>query len=380
MTKQSSGYMGYEIGPIRPPSEARSLLLRVSRNCPWNNCRFCGLYKDKPFSIRKPQDVMADIDQLKKMITALEGISTYSQEDKQKIISELYEQDANAYHMALTWKQSNYASVFLQDADSLAIKPTHLIQILEYLKSQFPEIQRITAYSSSRTIKRISGDDLNKIGSAGLNRIHIGMESGCNEVLDNVAKGATYEDHVASGRKIKAAGIELSEYYMPGLGGKEKLQESAIDTALAMNAINPDFIRIRTLAVGKKLLIAKDYQDGTRTRTTDEDVVKELLIFLEKLEGIDSTIVSDHFLNLIPEFEGKLPEDKEKMANHLKWFLELDETQKMIYQLGRRTGRIHSQKDFYNQALQKQITQLIDEHRINPDNIHQVINQLMRGV
>ena len=38
--------MKYEIGPIRPPSEAQSLLIRVTRGCHWNKCKFCGLYKN----------------------------------------------------------------------------------------------------------------------------------------------------------------------------------------------------------------------------------------------------------------------------------------------------------------------------------------------
>jgi len=50
-----------ELGPIRPPSEAFSLLLRVTRNCPWNRCRFCHIYKGEKFQLRSVAEIKEDI-------------------------------------------------------------------------------------------------------------------------------------------------------------------------------------------------------------------------------------------------------------------------------------------------------------------------------
>jgi len=60
--KTDESYQGFEQGPIRPPNEAYSLLIRVTRNCPWNRCTFCPVYKGSRFSIRLVDHVKKDID------------------------------------------------------------------------------------------------------------------------------------------------------------------------------------------------------------------------------------------------------------------------------------------------------------------------------
>ena len=67
-------YAGFELGPIRPPSEAASLMLRVTRNCPWNKCKFCGLYRGDQFSIRPVEHIMRDIDQVRAHVDRIEEI------------------------------------------------------------------------------------------------------------------------------------------------------------------------------------------------------------------------------------------------------------------------------------------------------------------
>ncbi len=61
----------FEQGPIRPPSEASSLLVRVVRNCGWNRCRFCPVYKGCRFSLRPPDEVLADVDAMRAAADAL---------------------------------------------------------------------------------------------------------------------------------------------------------------------------------------------------------------------------------------------------------------------------------------------------------------------
>jgi radical SAM superfamily enzyme YgiQ (UPF0313 family) len=57
----------FEQGPIRPPNEARSLLLRLTRNCPWNQCLFCPVYKNQKFSLRSVEEIKTDIQTAKDM-------------------------------------------------------------------------------------------------------------------------------------------------------------------------------------------------------------------------------------------------------------------------------------------------------------------------
>jgi len=381
MTKNIE-YTGFEVGPIRPPSEADSLLIRVTRNCPWNKCRFCGLYKGTSFSVRPKEHVLKDIDLVKKCVDIIRDYKSVMAEDKEKKLEDftdgLGEGGMWAYQSAVMWMRNGMKSVFIQDANSMVVKAEDMVEILNYLREVFPDIERITTYARSHTIARMDEADLKRIAHAGLNRIHIGMESGCDKVLELVEKGVVKEQHVLAGQKIMRSGIELSEYYMPGLGGLEYLQENARQSADALNQINPDFIRIRTLAVPKKTLLYEDYVNGVFKRTSDVDMVRELLIFIKNLDGISSTIKSDHILNLITEVEGKMPEDKEKIIEALEKFLSFNEEDQMIYRLGRRMGIMNRLFHVENESKRKRILEVIESNNINLENIDAVTDSLIK--
>jgi radical SAM superfamily enzyme YgiQ (UPF0313 family) len=379
MKTNNEYYSGFEIGPIRPPSEAQSLLLRITRNCPWNKCRFCSLYKNESFSVRPIEHVLRDIITLKDFIDKLDQTEKLSLSEKRVVMQKLYEQDYLACQSAEMWRMNGKQSVFLQDANSMVIKPDDMVIILNALRENFPDIERITTYARSHTIARIKDEDLKRIADAGLNRIHIGMESACDKILDLVEKGVDKETHITAGKKVKKAGIELSEYFMPGLGGNEYWRENAIDTADAVNQINPDFIRIRTLAVPDNSLLSEDYRKGTFTRVNDERAVEELLLFVNELQDIDSTIKSDHILNLIPEFEGKLPEDKPKMIEALEWFLNLDQSERNIFKIGRRTGIMNSIRHLDIDSKRTRVLELINSNHITNDNIDTIVEELMKN-
>ena len=374
-------YQGFETGPIRPPSEHASLLLRVTRNCPWNRCKFCTLYKGQTFSIRSTKDVKADLDAIRACVDFFEKLPGLTENEKETgyrdLISELGEDGKYAFQSAVSWYRADMESVFLQDANTMLVKADDLVEILEYLRALFPNVRRVTSYGRSHTIARITDENLNRIAAAGLNRIHIGMESGSDTVLRLIDKGADKQTHIAAGQKVKKAGIELSEYFIPGLGGKEYSRENALETADALNQINPDFIRIRTLTVPRRALLYKDYEDGVFTRTNDTDVVRELLLLTQTLTGITSVIKSDHMVNLIQELDGKLPDDRDKMLAALQWYLNLQDNDQLLFRVGRRTGIMNSIEDFYDSDLLESVNRICDQYDISPDNIDDVIRKLM---
>ena len=380
--KQEQQYDGYEVGPIRPPSEAMSLMIRITRNCPWNQCRFCSLYKGEKFRVRPTEHVCKDIEIIKGFIDAFRMVDRGMAAESSRIVDELRKDGLPgmewAYHAALNWYRSGMESIFLQDANSLVIKPANMIEILSFMRKSFPDVKRITSYARSHTIARISDEDLKEIADAGLNRIHIGMETGCDEVLDLVRKGVHKDDHIAAGQKIKRTSIELSEYFMPGLGGNEFSRENAVETADALNQINPDYIRIRTLAIPENTLLHEDYQKGVFTRTNDVQMVQELYWLIEKLDGITSMVKSDHILNLLPEVEGQLPEDKEKMMAVMQWFLSLEPNEQMIFRIGRRTGIMNDTGDLSNDARRSRVTQIIQQNQISLENVDQVTDELIK--
>ena len=365
-------YHGFEQGPIRPPSEADSLLLRVTRNCPWNQCKFCPVYKGTEFSVRPKEHVKRDIDAVYEAVQHLQlrGAMASSQT--------AVREDRAAWAAAWHWVRCGMRQVFLQDANSLVIDPGDLADILRHLKGRFPEIKRVTSYARSTTVARIEDEALAALREAGLNRIHIGLESGADAVLKMVHKGTTKKRQIIAGQKVKKAGMELSEYYLPGLGGRRCWRENALETASALNEINPDFIRIRTLAIPYHIPLYDDLASGRFEKGTDVEMAEELALFLESLHGITSVLKSDHILNLLPEVDGKLPEDRDRMLGVVRAFLDLDPPRQFLYRVGRRACIFSRLSDLENSFRLSQVEEICRSHQIGPENVDRVTDDLMR--
>ncbi len=380
--KTDESYQGFEQGPIRPPSEAYSLLIRVTRNCPWNRCTFCPVYKGSRFSIRPVDHVKKDIDAVHRCVEIIRQTADESgrilRSEVRKGIEDYEKLDPQAFNAALNWFAGGMNSVFIQDADSLIIKPSNLVEILIHLKKHFPWVERATSYARSHTIVRIKDSDLKAIRDAGLNRIHIGLESGSDKVLKMVKKGVTKETHVKAGLKVKKAGMELSEYIMPGLGGREYSKIHALETADALNRINPEFIRLRTLAIPNSVELFDDWEAGGFEKCTDLMMAKEILLLIESLNGITSVLKSDHILNLFENVEGTLPRDKERMLEILRTFLAMEPERQCLYQVGRRLGFFSSLSDMESPHRLAKAEKTCQQLGITPDNVDDVIDELMK--
>ena len=258
------------------------------------------------------------------------------------------------------------------------VDPGELAAILRHLQRRFPEVTRITSYARSSTIANLDAGALADLRGAGLSRIHIGMESGANEVLKMVRKGATQRLHIRAGLKVKAAGMELSEYYMPGLGGRPRLEVNAVETAAALNRINPDFIRLRTLAIPPGTPLYEDFAAGRFDKATDVEMARELLLFLESLSGITSALRSDHILNLLPEVDGQLPQDRERLMGLVRAFLEMDPEPQFLYRVGRRTGVLSGLKDLADMDRMARVEAIVQDYRLRAEDVDAVTDDLMR--
>ena len=375
-------YHGFEQGPIRPPSEAGSLLIRITRNCPWNRCTFCPVYKGRDFSLRPVEHVLEDIDRVHRYVTAIrEGAAQSGRiypQDIERLRSLDGPNDRAALNAALHWAQSGMRSIFLQDANSLIIKPERLLAILRHLQLRFPWTRRITSYARSHTIARIGDRHLLEMREAGLSRIHIGMESGSDRVLARVHKGVDKKTQIEAGRKVKRAGMELSEYIMPGLGGRDLSEEHARESADALNQIDPDFIRLRSLAVPDQVELYEELQRGDFVKLTDLETARELLLFLQTLDGISSTVKSDHILNLFEDVEGSYPEDKARMVGIVTRFLGMEPQDRMLYQVGRRMGLFRGLADLEDDEKRRQVEAACRRAGITPDNVDAATNELMK--
>ncbi|HEY3276024.1 MAG TPA: radical SAM protein [Syntrophorhabdaceae bacterium] len=313
----------YEQGVIRPPSEANSLLVRVTRNCPWNQCLFCPAYKGTKFSKRTVEEVKKDID-------AMAG------------------QYGNASYIQ---------SAFLQDGDSLLLPTTEVLEILHYLKEKFPGITRITTYARAPTLRKKTVEELKQLREAGLSRIHAGLESGSATVLKMIKKGITPEDIVEGGMKVVEAGISLSEYIMPGVGGRTLSKEHAIETAKLLNKVRPDFIRVRTFALHPMSPMNRLVENGTFVPMSDDEMVEEIRLLVATLDEMHSYFsCGDYSPNLLMQVDGYLDEKKDYMLGELDRFLALTKEQRQAYSLLRRTSYMNYPIDVVlNESTMRQI-------------------------
>jgi radical SAM superfamily enzyme YgiQ (UPF0313 family) len=253
---------------------------------------------------------------------------------------------SNPYlHSILMWQSGGGRTAFLQDANNLVHAPDDLAEMLKFLRETLPIIERVTSYARSSTLAKWAAADLARVREAGLNRVHVGLESGSDAVLKLVNKGVTQAAQIEAGRKAKAAGMELSEYVMPGLGGRALSEDHARETARALNAIDPHFIRLRSLGLRDGMPLYEKVKSGDFEIMNDLEMAREIRLFVEGLEGINSIIVSDHVLNLLPEVEGKLPEDKDQILAVIDEFLDLPEEDQLTYVVGRRMGAFEGLDD-----------------------------------
>ncbi len=252
-----------------------------------------------------------------------------------------------------------------------------MVEILKYLKKTFPSIERITTYARAKTVSKKTVEELQDLCLAGLSRIHIGLETGYDPLLQYIKKGVTAQEHIEAGRRVKESGISLSEYVILGLGGKGMWREHAMETAKVLNQINPDFIRVRILKVLKMMPLCQKIEKGEFILLSDDEMIEEERLLIENLEGITSAFVSDHIINLLQEVEGKLPEEKEKMLNLIDRYLSLPKEEKDNFRLGRRMGVYQSVEDLSKPELRNQVEGVLQQiEGERPGGVEKVLSEL----
>lgn len=308
-----------EIGPIRPPSENSSLLIRVTRGCHWNKCYFCGLYKSMQFSMRPIEETIEDIAM-----------------------------QAQIYH------EKNFISCFLQDGDALVLKTDYLLHILDALNRYFPNLQYITTYARADSITRKTLSELQALRQAGLNHLYCGMETGSDQILKLINKGFQADTVVESGCMAKEAGMILSEFILLGIGGKELSEENAAATAEALNIIQPDYIRVHATGIKPESKLGEFVRNGSFTLQSEEEIVVEQKSFLQQLQPMDSFYINEHIINLLLEVRGNLQTEKAQMLSVIERFLQLPPDEKLLFAVGRRLNIFFLLDDLKKPALHRQ--------------------------
>jgi len=280
--------MRYE-GPIyRPPSEADSLLIQATVGCPHNRCTFCMIYKKGPtFKIRPVAEIKEDL---------LEAQKTYGE---------------------------SIRTLFFPAGNTIAMKTEALAEICRFARQTFPRLKRITVYGSSQYIHRKGLPALKALKEAGLSRIHVGLESGDDVTLKRIKKGTDSAQQIVAGRWVMEAGLALSLYVILGIAGRERSAVHADRTAAVLNAIEPDFIRLRTFVPKINTPLLAQVQDGTFQMLGPHEVLAETARLISALTS-PSRLTSDHYTNYI-NLEGKLPDDKPELLARIQTARQRDE-------------------------------------------------------
>jgi len=332
----------FELGPIRPVDEAESLLIRTTRGCPWNRCEFCVNYKDMPFSMRSVDDIERDI------VAAAEYYGDHP-----------------------------FQSCFLQDGDSFIMETEDLLEVLAFLKQHFPSLKRVTSYGRAQTMKRKSPQEIQEIHDAGLTLLYCGMESGSDKVLKRIRKGVLSGDTIRAAGMAKAAGMEISEFIILGLGGRDLWEEHARETARVLNEIDPDFIRVLTIGVKKGSGLERQMREGTYQLQTEKNIIEEQRLLIEELDGISSYYVNHHAVDLLMEARGQLPEDKPRLLAIMDSYLDLPEDERINYTLGRRLGHYRHMDDMKDQHLKGLVERKVREvEEAYPDQLEEIFHHL----
>eukprot|EP00808_Paulinella_micropora_P010118 g55185.t1 len=368
----------FEQGPVRPPSEAESLLVRVSRNCPHNKCAFCPLYKRSladwgndtgahaRYERRPLQEVLGDIDAMQAAYAGRPTPNSAFLQDADPLMTspaQLIKIDADLLmtspaqlikidaDLLMTSPaqlitidadslMTSPAQLITIDADPLMTSPAQLIKIVQHIRQCFPSVERITSYTRAWTLARRKPEDLKELRQAGLDRLHVGLESGCDQVLSMMNKGVDRATQIIGGRAAKEAGFELSEYVMPGLGGVQYSSTHARDTASALAAIGPDFVRLRSCVVVPETLLAEMERQGKWEALGEIETVKEIRAFLAYLAetNVQLRVESDHGQNLLMELRGNFPDHASVLLGICDRFLALAPQKQAVFIIARRLG------------------------------------------
>ena len=270
---------------FRPPSEARSFILRVTRGCAHNKCTYCNMYRGVPFQILKDEEISRQI-----------ALAAHYGKDKVR-------------------------RVFLADGDALVLPTAKLLKILQALRDTFPKLQRVSSYAAPKDILRKSEEELRQLKEAGLQLLYYGMETGDDVTLKAVNKGVNGEEAVEAGRRVTASGMKLSIMIILGLAGKEGSKRHALETAKAINIIQPTMWSALCLMLYRGSELLDQFERGEFNPLSPAECMEELYTIMENVnlpEDKHCLFRSNHISNYIP-LAGTLPKDKNRLLAEIRY-------------------------------------------------------------
>ena len=271
----------YEGSLYRPPSEANSLILQATIGCSYNECSFCGMYRDKRFRVRPLPELLKEIEWARDQFGA-----------------------------------ERVRKVFLADGDALVAKAKFLGAILDALREAFPNLRRVSCYASPQSIQIRSVEEMAALREKGLTLYYLGIESGHDAVLERLVKGVDGEETIRVGRKVHEAGVALSTMVLLGAGGRDLSLEHARESARVVSAIDPRFVSTLVVTPVEGTPLHEEDQRGEFDHLNPVELGRELREFIAGLELTGSVFRSNHASNYLA-LSGTLPKDKERLLEGL---------------------------------------------------------------
>ncbi|CCK82460.1 radical SAM protein [Desulfobacula toluolica] len=266
--------MHYEGMMIRPPSEANSILLQVTLGCSHNKCTFCGTFREKRFNIKKDDIIFEDIEFARK----------YCQRQNR---------------------------LFICDGDAMIVPQKRLVKILKQIKDRLPWVERVGLYANTKGIGMKTDEQLKQLHDLGVKIAYMGLESGDDQVLKDIVKGADSAKMIKMGKRVKASGIKLSVTVIIGIGGKKRSEIHASETGRVLSAIDPDFVGALSLMLTPGTELHDQYERGEFELITPKQMLEELGLMFASTHLSNGFFHANHASNYLP-IRAKLPEEKEQ--------------------------------------------------------------------
>lgn len=275
----------YDTPVFRPPSEARSFILRVTRGCAHNKCTYCNMYRGVPFQILSDEEISRQIA------------------------------------LAVHYGKESVRRVFLADGDALVLPTAKLLKILQALRENFPKLQRVASYAAPKDILRKSEEELRQLKEAGLQLLYYGMETGDDITLKAVNKGVNAAEAIEAGRRVTASGMKLSLMVILGLAGKEGSQRHALETAKAINIIQPTMLSALCLMLYRGSELLDQFENGEFNSLSPQGLMEELHLMMQNIDlpqDKHCLFRSNHVSNYV-QLAGTLPKDKDSLLREIAY-------------------------------------------------------------
>lgn len=274
----------YDTPVFRPPSEAYSFILRVTRGCAHNKCTYCNMYRGVQFQVLTDEEILRQVA------------------------------------LAQAHNANGVRRVFLADGDALVLSTERLLRVLKALRYAFPNLERVSSYAAPKDILRKSPEELRQLQEAGLKLLYYGMETGDSETLAAIKKGVTGEESIEVGQRVIAAGMQLSMMIILGIAGKEGSERHALATARAINAIRPTMLGAICLMLYRGSELKAQFERGEFEPLSPAGLMEELHTIVEHIELPESEhciFRSNHVSNYV-QLAGTLPKDKPRLLEQIR--------------------------------------------------------------